>query len=124
MVTQSPSLNFRPLMVAVLPTMTTSLQPATQGVPMPRATTAAWEVMPPVAVRMPWATCMPPMSSGEVSLRTSSTFLPSLAHFSASSAVNTICPAAAPGEALRPLARGLASRRCLGSIMGCRSWSS
>ena len=30
-----------------------SPQPATQHLPMPRATTAAWEVMPPRAVRMP-----------------------------------------------------------------------
>ena len=31
----------------------------TQGRPMPRATTAAWLVMPPRAVRMPLAACMP-----------------------------------------------------------------
>ena len=37
---------------------------------MPRATTAACEVMPPVAVRMPFAASMPWMSSGVVSLRT------------------------------------------------------
>ncbi len=30
-------------------------QPQTQGLPMPRATTAAWLVMPPRLVRMPWA---------------------------------------------------------------------
>ena len=41
-------------MLAVSPVITTSLQPATHGVPMPRATTAACEVLPPVAVRMPW----------------------------------------------------------------------
>ncbi len=33
--------------------------PETQGRPMPRATTAAWLVMPPRAVRMPRAACMP-----------------------------------------------------------------
>ena len=44
---------------------------------MPRATTAAWEVMPPRVVRMPSAACMPWMSSGEVSTRTRITFLPS-----------------------------------------------
>ena len=33
--------------------------PATQGVPMPRQTTAAWLVMPPREVRMPLATSMP-----------------------------------------------------------------
>ena len=50
--------------------------PATQGLPMPRATTAAWLVMPPRAVRMPSAACMPWMSSGEVSTRTRITFSP------------------------------------------------
>ena len=47
-------------------------------VPMPRATTAAWLVMPPRTVRMPWAYCMPSMSSGEVSRRTRTTFSPAL----------------------------------------------
>ena len=37
---------------------------------MPRATTAAWLVLPPIAVRMPFATSMPWISSGVVSLRT------------------------------------------------------
>ena len=37
---------------------------------MPRATTAAWLVMPPRVVRMPSAACMPWMSSGLVSMRT------------------------------------------------------
>ena len=37
---------------------------------MPRATTAAWLDLPPTAVRMPFATSMPWMSSGVVSLRT------------------------------------------------------
>ncbi len=47
---------------------------------MPRATTAACEVMPPRAVRMPCAAFMPWMSSGEVSTRTSTTFSPLLRH--------------------------------------------
>ena len=54
----------------------TSPAPATQGLPMPRATTAAWLVMPPRAVRMPSAACMPWMSSGVVSMRTRITFSP------------------------------------------------
>ena len=37
------------------------------AVPMPRATTAACEVMPPRAVMMPSDTAMPSISSGEVS---------------------------------------------------------
>jgi hypothetical protein len=42
--------------------------PATQHLPQPRATTAAWLVMPPVLVRMPDGECMPSTSSGLVSL--------------------------------------------------------
>ena len=44
--------------------------PETQHFPQPRATTAAWEVMPPLAVRIPTAACMPPTSSGLVSVLT------------------------------------------------------
>ena len=49
--------------------MLISPQPATQGFPIPRATTAACEVIPPRAVKTPWAACIPPTSSGEVSAR-------------------------------------------------------
>ena len=45
-------------------------QPATHGLPMPRATTAACEVMPPRAVRTPSALIRPWMSSAVVSGRT------------------------------------------------------
>ena len=41
---------------------------------MPRATTAAWEVMPPKTVRIPCEKSMPSMSSGVVSRRTRMTF--------------------------------------------------
>ena len=34
--------------------------PTTQGFPIPRATTAACEVLPPRLVRIPWAAIMPP----------------------------------------------------------------
>ena len=102
--------------------MLMSPAPATQGLPMPRATTAAWLVMPPRVVRMPSAACMPWMSSGLVSRRTRMTFSPARACFSASSAENTILPDAAPGEAGRPLAITL--RGALGSSVGCSSWSS
>ena len=89
---------------------------------MPRATTAACEVMPPRVVRMPSAACMPWMSSGEVSTRTRMTFLSLALSVSASSAENTISPDAAPGEAGSPVAMIL--RSALGSMVGCRSWSS
>src|SRR4051812_50201923 len=78
---------------------------------MPRATTAAWEVMPPRVVRMPSAACMPWMSSGEVSTRTRITFLPSALSLVASSELNTISPEAAPGEAGRPVAQRLVGGR-------------
>src|SRR5437016_7807295 len=89
---------------------------------MPRATTAACEVMPPRVVRMPSAACMPWMSSGEVSTRTRMTFLSLALSASALSEENTISPDAAPGEAGSPVAMILRSE--LGSMVGCRSWSS
>ena len=89
---------------------------------MPRATTAACEVMPPRVVRMPSAACMPWMSSGEVSTRTRITRLSFALRVSASSDENTISPEAAPGEAGSPVASTL--RSALGSMVGCRSWSS
>jgi hypothetical protein len=96
--------------------------PETQGLPMPRATTAAWEVMPPRVVRMPSAACMPWMSSGLVSTRTRMTLWPAFLAASASSELNTISPDAAPGEAGSPEARIL--RSALGSMVGWSSWSS
>ncbi len=51
---KSPFLNFFPPIVTVsLPVNTTSEHPHTQGVPIPRATTAACDVRPPVDVRIP-----------------------------------------------------------------------
>ena len=52
---------------------------------------------------------MPKISSGDVSSLTKTTFLPCACHFSASSAVNTICPHAAPGDAPKPLPATCAS---------------
>ena len=72
--------------------MTSSAQPATQGLPIWRATTAAWDVAPPRAVRMPWATAMPWKSSGEVSIRTRTTFSPRSTQSTAVSASNTARP--------------------------------
>src|SRR6201987_2736204 len=66
---------------------------------MPRATTAACEVIPPRVVKIPSAACMPWTSSGEVSTRTRITLWPALLSASASSDEKTISPQAAPGEA-------------------------
>ena len=96
--------------------------PDTQGRPMPRATTAAWLVIPPRLVRMPCAACIPWMSSGLVSVRARMTLSPSAAKRSASSDVNTTAPDAAPGEAGRPLAS--TSRSASAASVGCNSWSS
>ena len=66
--------------VNCLPLVSTSSDsaPHTQVRPMPRATTAAWEVLPPRLVRMPRAATMPRRSSGLVSLRTRITSSPRL----------------------------------------------
>ncbi len=53
--------------------------PQTHVLPMPRATTAACDVLPPRLVRMPCAAIMPGRSSGLVSRRTRITFSPSAA---------------------------------------------
>ena len=76
-----------------------SSAPQTQVLPMPRATTAAWEVLPPRAVSTPSAATMPGRSSGLVSRRTRMTLWPSAARETASSLSKTMPPTAAPGEA-------------------------
>ena len=97
-------------------------QPATHGLPIPRATTAACEVIPPWAVRIPCAKIIPLMSSGVVSQRTRITLSPARPLSSAVSASKTIAPTAAPGDAFSPLAA--TSSDALGSIIGWSSWSS
>ncbi len=103
--------------------MTSSAQPATHGLPIWRATTAACEVAPPRAVRIPCATAMPWKSSGEVSTRTSTTCSPRPTHSTAVSALKTARPTAAPGEAFRPLATRVALARPVGSNWSRSSWS-
>ena len=70
---------------------------------MLRATTAAWDVAPPRAVRTPFAASMPCTSSGEVSMRTRMTGLPASLASTARSGSKMAWPTAAPGEAFRPL---------------------
>ena len=105
-VSVSPSFNvvpFRDMVFASLSSESAS-QPATHGLPIPRATTAAWDVMPPWAVRIPCAAIIPWMSSGVVSHRTRMTASPSFPRISAVSASKTTAPEAAPGEAFSPFA--------------------
>ena len=76
-----------------------------QTLPIWRATSAAWLVMPPKAVMKPSEAFMPRMSSGLVSWRQRMRFVsPLAASASASSAKKTTLPVAAPGPAGRPLA--------------------
>ena len=84
--------------------MRSASTPQTHGAPMPRAMTAACDVLPPCEVRMPSAAIMPARSSGFVSQRTSTHLRPASATATASAAENTASPTAAPGEAFRPLA--------------------
>ncbi len=102
---QSPSEALRPFARTSRRASSTVISPAptTQVLPMPRATTAAWDVAPPRVVRIPAAACMPAMSSGEVSSRTRTTGFPSAAIATARAAVRAIRPDAAPGPAGRPL---------------------
>ena len=76
--TQSPSRTVCPFTVNVLPcsSMASSPAPTIEGLPIWRPTTAACDVIPPVAVRTPCDTHMPWMSSGTVSRRTRMTGLP------------------------------------------------
>ena len=90
-----------------------------QTLPICRATSAAWLVMPPNAVRKPSDAFMPRMSSGLVSWRHRIRLVsPLAASASASSAKNTTLPVAAPGPAGSPLA----SRRpsSIGRLLGGR----
>ncbi len=102
----SPSFTVWPLTWKLVPEASRSMaeQPTTHGLPIWRPTTAAWEVFPPNWVRIPWAAAMPLMSSGVVSGRTRTTRSPCSAAATASSAVKTALPAAAPGEAATPTA--------------------
>ena len=110
-VIHSPALMILPPMVncPALSSIFISCTPAMQGLPMPRATTAACEVMPPWLVMTPWACIRPWMSSGLVSQRTRMTGSPLEPFSSASSAVKTTWPTPAPGEAPRPVARTFSS---------------
>ena len=67
---------------------------------------------------------MPRRSSGEVSTRTSTTFSPRWAISTASSALNTILPLAAPGPAGKPLPISFAPFALSRSKMGARIWLS
>ena len=102
-----PRCTVTPPAVATSPAASTSSDsaPQTAVLPMPRATTAACEVLPPRLVRMPVAAIMPSRSSGLVSLRTRSTRSPRAFHSTAVAESKTTLPTAAPGEAAMPLVK-------------------
>ncbi len=83
-----------------------------QTLPICRLTSAAWELTPPTAVRMPRAAFMPRRSSGVVSLRTRISAAAGLACLIASAfcGEQTILPVAAPGPAGMPLVSSLSDR--------------
>lgn len=115
--TTSPSWTTCPsaLKLRVTTSMSSASAPTTHVRPMPRATTAACDVLPPRAVSTPTAAIMPPRSSGFVSRRTSTTSLPSAAHSCAVGESKTAIPTAAPGEAAIPRAsrvRSAAESNC------------
>ena len=125
MLISSPSLITVEPTLAVLAAESTSSPsaPQTQVLPMPRATTAAWLVFPPRAVRMPLAAIMPSRSSGLVSLRTSTTCSPRAAHAFAVGESKTTRPTAAPGEAAMPLiSRSRDPDRSNCGNISCASW--
>ena len=88
--------------VRALRSITSAWAPTTAGRPIPRATSAACDALPPSEVRIPLAAWKPATSSASVNGRTRITSRPSWAAWTASAAVNTIAPLAAPGEALTP----------------------
>ncbi len=96
--------------------------PVTAGTPIPRATSAACEALPPSLVRTPRAAWKPATSSASVKGRTRTTSRPSAAAATASGAVKTMPPLAAPGDAATPEAMIVTS--ACGSKVGCRSASS
>ncbi len=93
--------------------------PQTHVLPIPRATTAAWVVLPPREVRMPWAAIMPGRSSGLVSRRTRITFSPCAASSTARRESKTTLPTAAPGRGGDPV-----GERLVGGRTGRRSGTS
>lgn len=111
--TQSPSRSFTPPtdMVPASSSIASAPHPQMHVLPHPLATTATCDVMPPRAVSTPSAASMPPTSPGDVSTRTRMALPPEALSALASSALKTICPTAAPGEAGRPCRRSMQSAR-------------
>ena len=124
MVRNSPALTVCPEIEIVwfFSSIRIASQPTTQGLPQPRATTAACDALPPVEVKMPFARCIPATSSGLVSLRTSriGSFGCFSAYSTTASALSNTMPEAPPGDAAMPCATG--STFDFGSSCGNSKW--
>ena len=101
----------------------TSSAPTTQTLPICLPTTAAWLVLPPLAVKSPLAADIPCISSGLVSLVTRTTLFPCLLSSTAVCASSATCPEAAPGEAAKPFVRTLNFFLSSGSNIGNKNCS-
>ena len=101
--------------------MDKAFAPTIQHLPIPRATTAAWLVIPPVEVKIPSQSTIPWISSGEVSCLTKITFSPATAFSCTFSAVKYTLPAPAPGEAGNPSRTGSADFNASAVKLGCNN---
>ena len=106
-VIQSPSFAspVEPSISLLASSTVTAPQPHTSGLPMPSVTTAAWGHAS-AEVRSPWTRlpCRESSGVGFAAHQDDRLNLPFASHSMASSAVKTICPTAAPGDAGRPVA--------------------
>ncbi len=113
-VTSSPSCSAAPVVKvarrAVWSTVIAST-PHTAGLPIPRATTAAWLARPPRPVTMPDAAIMPLMSCGDVVGHSSTGTPPDWTTSSARVESNTAVPTPVPGDAGTPDATTVISSR-------------
>ncbi len=98
-----------------------SPHPEIHAVPIPLATTAACEVIPPRTVKIPFAALIPSISSGDVSRRTKITLSPLFSASFASSAVKYTFPAAAPGDAGNAFPSTFPAFRAATSNVGCNN---
>ena len=119
-VISSPSRKLRPPACRTRPrrSIASPEAPTMQGSPSPRAITAAWLDMPPRSVSTATEACIPRMSSGSVSRRTSTQDSSRAAAAWAAAAEKTMRPVAAPGLAAMP--RVIRSRGARGSTWWCR----
>ena len=111
----SPSATFVPCAVNVRAAMSILMPsaPHTAGMPSPRATTAAWELVPPARGQDALGRDHAVVVVRRGLAADQDHPLARAARSSASSAVNTTRPVAAPGEAFRPCAIGVALRGLL-----------